>query len=365
MTPYGYQAVQAIVQRELDLQAHLAAEGAEQVLFIPAVMGPVGSGKTAMARSEARRRNLPLAIFNVGETAEPSDILGFGWPPEKRDKEDRLRTIEWCLQEQAGQATKEPCLLLFDDVDKAPPVLQGAMLNVMGNRCFRTYKLHPGTLIMCAGNNVGDDAFAQPISESLRGRITPIAIKPSVEDFTEYGTRTEEIHPSILGFLQWRPDLLHNQETDSPDVNSRFPSPRGWWEASQYLFAVDDPDEVLHAGAPPEWHWAVQRKVGEAAGNEFWSWYTVVRGINVVEILTGNEEPPTELMLRYAAVFAIAQYYRTKKVSSKHKGLPKFIQSLEKEQRVAFAVQLDKRVRVDLGKAFPSLAKDIMEGVTL
>ena len=89
---------------------------------------------------------------------------------------------------------------------------------------FRDQRVHPHTLMMCAGNRTDDDMYANQISESLRTRATIIEMKPDVVSFSEYATKTGKIHPMVIGFLQYKPEYLHRWI----DGASRFPTPRGW-----------------------------------------------------------------------------------------------------------------------------------------
>ncbi len=349
MTVYGWKKAQMLVRRELDIQ-HMLAEhaGLNRVLNTPLLLGPVGGGKTSMAQLEAEERAMVFSPINSGELSDPAD---FGIPVPQADEDGRLRTMEYCLNSQAAQACKEPVLLFFDDLDKAPAHVQGSFLSIAGSRMFRDQHLHPGTLIMGAGNRVGDDMFANEISESIRTRMTIIEMEPDIKSFVEFGKVDDEIHPDFLGYLLYKPEHLNQPK---PNVN-RFPCPRGWWEASRHVSVYSDPyEDVFNDGSKDNWRLIVSLKCGDHVGNDFWAWFKIVRRVNVERILKhgvldtvldDEGKPADKRMAQYAAIYALSQYLAKHGVKATYTGLESFIDTgLEPELQIALAMQMPPKV---------------------
>ncbi len=385
---YGYKEASLLVRRELTLQGELARCNSDQVLNVPLLMGVVGAGKTSIARNEALEMSLPLCAINCGENSDATDVSGVPLPAMVRDllerstdptvsdnerKRSKQLYMEWVLNKYAAQACNEPVLLFFDDLDKAPPPVQSAMLAITGNRMFRDKEIHPGTLIMGAGNRIDDDEYANQISESMRTRMTIIEMEPDLVSFTEYGgkpsgltyelsMKAQQIHPVVLGYLQYRPDHLHQWKEG---VN-RFPTPRGWWEASRQFYYFDDPKkDIFRNGRKDNWKGIVARKCGDHVGNDFWSWFEIISKINVEEILTTGDVKTSSTdtrMASYAAIFAVSQAL-SKKVSKKYVGLEKFISDLLPELRVAFVVQLSPGTRSKISSLFEGVADVMMSDI--
>lgn len=331
----------AALLRELRYQAKT------QFRHVPALMGPVGSAKTTLVKNAAEENNLLYLGVNCGENSDSSD---FGVPMPQHKTADVI-TAKWALSDYLHTACTEPCLLHFDDVDKAPPPAQNALLGVVGERRFRDAVLHAATLVVLSGNRLKDDMFAHQLSESMRTRITTIVVEPDLKSFAEWGSTGRKVHPAVIGYLGYKPDHLHKVDSDA----DRFPTPRCWEEASVQLF--EEPEKV--------WKEIVSLKVGDSIGPDFWAWYEVILKINIQDLLkTGSlagvvdDDRPR---LNYAAIFALTQHFKTSRIDSKMIGLPIFINSLEPEMRLAFAIQLDNDNRAEIAKHWPQAATDIMQ----
>lgn len=369
---YGFEQAEILVRRELEMQTHLVQKGVQQPLNVPLLLGPVGGGKTAIASRACDHYGLTLLAINCGENSDATDISGVPVPSmiqhlmehgtEEEKTGARGAYMEWVLNRYASLACVQPGFLFFDDVDKAPPVVQGALLGVTANRRFRDKKLHEGTLIMGAGNRLDDDLYANEISQSLRTRMTIIEMIPDVLSFSKFGRDSGEIHETIIGYIHFKPEHLHQWK----EGVSRFPTPRGWWEASQQLFAYPDPTEdVFSNGARDNWKGIISRKVGDHVANDFWAWYRIISEIDVQSILrTGHfaqhGEADARRMQQYAAVFAVAQELNRGGVKPTYKGLEIWIPNLDPEMRIALIVQLSRKVRMDISSEFPNAGDELL-----
>lgn len=347
---YTWKQTAELVGMELDMQAKMAETySLNKVLNVPCVIGPVGCGKTSMFMEQADNRGMDYVAINCGDLSDPAD-LGIGFPDDGRTM------IKWLLNESLLRATKDNTFLLFDDVDKAPPHIQGALLSIAGAREVRDLSLHPGTLVALAGNRLGDDILANTISESLKTRATIIEMEPDLASFIEFGKRptlegTEEIHPAIRGYVEYAPKHLFHHD---PEKN-RFPTPRGWWEASRHLDQYDV-DRLLF-GRIPIWKNIVDRKLGEGVGSDFWAWYAIVREVDPAALLAGTKSPPDGTTIEsYAMMFAVTSYLRKTKITAKmEKGLTAIVASLDASLRVAFMRQLSKKSERAIAIKFPEI----------
>lgn len=374
---YGFNQAEILVRRELDLQATLISKGVEHPLNNPLLLGPTGAGKTAIAKRACDHYELTLLAINCGENSDPTDVSGIPVPDMIRyfihngttgeKSEAKAAYMEWVLNRYAAMACHQPGFLFFDDLDKAQPPVQGALLGVTANRYFRDRPLHPGTLIMGAGNRLGDDQYANEIGESLRTRMTIIEMVPDVGSFVTYGRASGEIHDQIMGYLMFKPDHLHQW---IENVN-RFPTPRGWWEASQQFFAWPDPiEDVFKNGAMSNWKGIISRKCGDAVSNDFWAWHEIISKVEVDKILTtGNVsfsgDPSDRRMQQFAAVYAVAIRLNTSGVKPTYTGLEQLVKGIDAEMRVALIVQLKSKVRIDIASIFPGTADEMMSDLVM
>lgn len=383
---YGFSEASTLLHRELVVQRKLAHAGKHQVLHIPATMGPVGGGKSAMHQAEVARfwDDLFFAAFNCGENSDATDMTGLPIPSMVGNlidtmndpaaslasrKDARGLFTMWVLNKYAALACIQPVYLFFDDIDKAPPPVQAALLAILATRRFRDQAIHPLSLLAAAGNREEDDESAFGLSESMRTRLTIIPMKADVVSFCEYGKETGEIHPIVRGFVNYKPELLHAWK----EGVYRFPTPRGWWEVSQMFEQFPDPfEDVFKNGTKDNWKTIVSRKCGDHVANDFWAWFKIISRVKPEEVLKTGDIPYATLrdedgnqadrrMAQYATIFAVAQHLASKGVKKEHTGLEKLVDDLEPEHQVAFVVQLPLKTRKAIGKVFTDTA-DIMMG---
>jgi hypothetical protein len=367
MVSFGYRACQALVQAEVSMQLKRAELEEEEVLNIPIILGGVGLGKTSIARYIASQLAYRLIKINCGECGDPTDISGLPVPWRIKDEQGQEPHMEWVLNRAMHIACTEAVVLFFDDIDKAPALVEGALLSVFGERTARDRKLHPGTVVLAAGNRVEDDALARRLSESLRTRGTVINLEPRLADFASYAKKTtNRVHPAVLGFLSYRPALLHKHDPDA----DRFPTPRSWVEASSYLFEYDEDADLAKDKSNSAWKTCIALKCGEAASNEFYAWWSICSKINVKKLLlTGEIEHNLSAaedlaIVDYAAVFAVAQELNGKNGPKReYVGLAKYLQDLHAEHRVALLTQLTASARKRIADLLPSTADIIMSAI--
>lgn len=365
MSSFGYRETRALVIAEISQQIKRSEAGEDEVLNIPIVLGGVGLGKTSLARYVAAQLGLPLVKINCGECGDPSE---FGMPVPFRIVQDANNEtyMPWVLNRALHIACMEPVVLFFDDIDKVTQLVEGSLLSLFGERTVRDRKLHKDTVIMAAGNRTGDDVLARQLSESLRTRGTIINMEPRLADFAAYGQENpEKVHPTVLGFLQYRPNLLHKHDPDA----DRFPTPRGWTEVSAYLYSYKADHDLLENKRSSAWKVAVALKCGDAASNDFYAWWTICSKIDMKKLLKTGELDHTlddaadKRIIDYAAIFALAQELNHNGAKKEHVGLVVYLEKIHPEHRVALLTQLTTKTRRSVAKVLPKTSSMLLSDI--
>jgi hypothetical protein len=129
-----------------------------------------------------------------------------------------------------------------------------------------------------------------------------IVLEAKYDDFKVWAIKNK-IHPFIIGFLGFRPDLLSGEVPGSTETNPAFCTPRAWSMLSNILSSNSDINKISPI---------VYGTVGYAAGIEFTSFVKVYKQLpNVDAILDGKAlDVPAEPSSLYALTAALIEKYR-------------------------------------------------------
>ena len=135
-------------------------------------------------------------------------------------------------------------ILFLDEVNLAPPAMQGMAQQLILDRKIGSYTLPEGWFVWAAGNRKEDRAAVYDMPSPLANRFVHLLVEPDFESFKAYAL-ANEVHEQILAFLSFRPELLHKLDAQQP----AWPSPRSWVMASTLHKVGLDIATVIGAGA--------------------------------------------------------------------------------------------------------------------
>ncbi len=242
------------------------------------IWGPPGVGKSSVVREVAEQRKLPFVDLRISQLA-PTDLRGLPVPDGG--------VARWLPPEFLPRSGKG--VLFLDEINLAPPAVQAIAQQLVLDRRVGSYLLPEEWFVWAAGNRREDRAAVYDMPAPLANRFLHFNVEPNLEAFLRYAAR-RELPELLLGFLAFRPTLLHKLDPGSP----AWPSPRSWEMAGRLLRA----DLPLAAA------------IGGPAADEVAAYSRVVHSLpDVVSILNGAGSGlsfPQEPSQRYAMTFALA-----------------------------------------------------------
>ncbi len=265
------------------LSSYLGRLVTQDVRLSLMLWGPPGVGKSSIVAQTAREQSLEFIDVRLSQLA-PTDLRGL---PVAENGVSSWYPPEFLPTQGRG-------ILFLDELNMAPPTMQGVAQQLILDRKVGSYTVPGGWFIWAAGNRKEDRASVFDMPTPLANRFIHLSVESDLESFKSYALE-KGISERILAFLSFRPTLLHKLETRE----HAWPSPRSWEMASRLLAADLDIEAAVGAGAASEYRAFVELYArlpdltpileGRALGN-------------------GNEalEFPREPSVRYATVIGLA-----------------------------------------------------------
>ena len=293
--------------------------------IIPTVMlwGPPGVGKSESIRGALAQRlekntgkkvhftDVRLLLFN------PVDLRGIPVPDQAHEFTKWLKPQIFNLDPSENVIN----ILLLDEITAAPPTVQAAAYQLTLDRKVGEHSLPDNTIVICAGNRVIDKGVAYKMPTPLANRMTHFEIYADLEDWKEWAI-PNEIHPLVIGFLNFRQNLLHKFDPSSDDL--AFPTPRAWSFVSKYL--------KIYSGNIDKAYPMIAGTIGEGTAVEFKAFAKTYGKLpDVNKIMEGEKvEVPNQPDILYALSAAITS--RVGKAKEEHlRNVTKFTMDLPKE----------------------------------
>lgn len=267
---------------------------------IPCVLGSPGIGKSAMYQKIADEFNLAFIDFRLS-MADPIDLMGY----PQTDAQGRMyyaASRVFPLDTDTIPDGKNGWLISFEEINSAPKALQAIAYKILHDRMVGDRKLHPNVRMVANGNLETDGAVVEPMSSALASRMVMFHAMINPISWLEWAGATTNtlFHPTIIGYLNFKKESIHNFKPSSKDKS--FPCPRTWAKVSKLLTAKPDtPIRSLRT--------SIEGMIGEATTTDviaFIDYFDSVPSLSAVVNDPTMHTIPTELGIKYATCIAFA-----------------------------------------------------------
>lgn len=228
-----------------------------QNLFL---FGRRGVGKTHIAIQAAQECNIKVNYINLSVIERP-DLAGY---PNIHLPGDVITFKSPSFLPKLAENVEPDSIILFDEVDKAPPEVTSPLLEILQFRRINGTPINVASCIL-TGNLSSEGAYSNQISSALLDRGSKYILSFNFEKWVDWA-KANDVHDLILGFLRSEPDFACGKIEDSFYAS---PSPRGWTQASEALIKARD----LKIADIETVAQIVSGFVGNEAGLRFKIWY--------------------------------------------------------------------------------------------
>ncbi len=314
----------------------------ERRLFLSTMIwGPPGIGKSSIVAQVAARHSLSFTDVRLSQLA-PTDLRGL---PVAESGLSRWYPPEFLPRGQESRG-----VLFLDELNMAPPAMQGIAQQLILDRRVGSYEVPPGWFIWAAGNRREDRAAVFEMPSALANRFLHLDVSPDFDSFKAFALAAG-VDERILAFLSFRGSLLHKIDPQAP----AWPSPRSWAMASGLLGAELSIEPAVGAGAASEF----------AA---YISLYDALPDLNLILLGRGGSlEFPREPSVRYALIIGLT--VRSDSIEKGHAAFGWLAERAGPEWVQLFAADLVRLLRArgqlgllaDLVRRDPRLARFLQE----
>ncbi|MBM7845954.1 AAA family ATPase [Herpetosiphon giganteus] len=222
----------------LELQHYLDTLVQKKIYLSTMIWGPPGIGKSSIVAQIAQHSGIEFIDVRLSQLA-PTDLRGLPVPDNG--------IARWFPPEflpQTGQG-----ILFLDELNMAPPAMQGVAQQLILDRRVGSYTLPEGWFVWAAGNRKEDRASVFDMPAPLANRFVHLEVAPDFDSFKAYALNAN-VAEQVIAFLSFRPTLLHKLNPQHP----AWPSPRSWVMASQLYQAELDLAPVVGIDAAAEFY---------------------------------------------------------------------------------------------------------------
>lgn len=245
----------------LIMQTQGIIENPELAKKLPPMLihGAPGVGKSQIVRQVAEELGIGFIDVRLAEM-DAVDIRGLP------SVDNKNHSMTWNPPDFWPRDEKSKGILFLDEVVSCDRSIQVAAYElILDRKLGDIYKVPDGWYICGAGNRTEDRAVAMSMSSALANRFMHVELTEDAEDWARWAIN-EGINPSVVGFIRYRPEMLHHM--DGENLEYGWPSPRSWEKVSHMVDIMEKTNAKKTIVKK-----IVYGLVGPGAGAEFMEFY--------------------------------------------------------------------------------------------
>jgi len=202
----------------------------------------------------------------------------------------------WCTPDFLPDGTGGPSILFLDELNRAPTMVQNALLQLTLDRKLGEYSLPGNCEVVAACNEAGHGGGIQKMPQAQMNRFEHIEMEHDTDDWSRWAVQNG-MEPAVIAFVRFRPELLNQFSLK----DRAFPTPRSWSFVSK-ITAKKPGNGIEHA--------LYRGAVGTAAADEYSAFLRMFRelpNIDAILLSPGTAAIPTQPATIFAVVSALSR----------------------------------------------------------
>jgi hypothetical protein len=232
--------------REIVMSRIPSKKGPKRMTRALMIWGPPGVGKSSIVKQVAAEAGIGFEDVRISQLA-PTDLRGIpaigdgSDPYVANDGKSHWLPPEFLPRKGAG-------ILFLDELNMAPPAVQGIAQQLVLDRKVGDYVVPPDWYIWAAGNRKHDRASVYEMPAPLANRFLHYSIEPDLASWKLFGL-ANGVPTAMMAFLSRHTTMLHLPSPTEP----AWPSPRTW-EMAAALERIDlHPAHAVGVGPASEY----------------------------------------------------------------------------------------------------------------
>jgi hypothetical protein len=275
----------------------------------------MGHGKHGIGKSELVYQLAPKAVHILGladkhgddyvfpvverrasQMADVGDVIGVPEP----ETTEHGRVTKFAPMTWFAQACSQPCILFFDEVDRANNDVRQSLMELTDSRKIAGHNLHPDTIVIAMVNGGSHDTSnSYQVSEldpAEHDRWWHVDLEPTVEDWINWAN--DNCHSMTVDFIRNNPAHLEHEGEIEP--HKVYPSRRSWAHFDKCLQMAELSGEEIFNGDSPLIYFIGDGYIGKEAAIAFKNYLEKYERVITVEDVLDNKKDLSELELNEA-----------------------------------------------------------------